>query len=45
MTRIAKMTTMKNRILEQVNKVEMLGCPSEEVLGDSLMDHRVAVVT
>ena len=38
-----QMTTMKNRILEQVNKVEMLGCPSEEVLGGSLEGHITAL--
>jgi hypothetical protein len=31
--------------LALVNIVEMTGCPSEEVLGDSLAGHRVAVVT
>jgi uncharacterized protein YcsI (UPF0317 family) len=39
------MTTMKKRILEQGNNVEMLGCPSEEVPGGSMEGHMVVVVT
>jgi hypothetical protein len=35
----------KVMILVLVNIVETTGCPSEEVLGDSLADHRVAGVT
>ena len=40
-----QMTTMKKRIREQVNKVEMLGCPSEEGPGGSMEGHMVVEVT
>jgi hypothetical protein len=39
------MTTMKKGTLDLVNIVEMLGCPSEEVLGGSLEGHMVVMVT
>ena len=40
-----QMTTMKKGTLDLVNIVEMLGCPSEEVLEGSLEGHMVVAVT